>query len=62
MQAADEQQGPVDGEAQDVAGVVEVVGLRGAGGERPVQGGEAGGGVAQGGGAVEALDEAGVSC
>ena len=34
--AADEQQGPVDGEAQDVAWVVEVEGLRGAGWEWPV--------------------------
>lgn len=36
VDAADEQEGPVDGEAQDVARVVEVEGLRGAGRERPV--------------------------
>lgn len=58
VDAADEQQGPVDGEAQDVRGAVEVEGLRGAGGEGPVERGEGGGCVAEGGGAVEALDEA----
>jgi hypothetical protein len=59
VDAADQQEGPVDGEAQDVAWVVEVEGLRGAWWEWPVQGGEDGGCVAQRGGAVEALDEAG---
>lgn len=58
VDAANEQQSPVDGEAQDVTRVVQVVGLCGAGGQGPVQRGEYGGRVARRGGAVEALDEA----
>jgi hypothetical protein len=46
MYAANEQQGPVDSEAENVARVVEVVGRGGAGGERPVERGEDGGDVA----------------
>ena len=58
MNAADEKEGPVDGKAQDIAGVVEIEGLCGAAWERPVEGGEDGSCVAQWGGAVEALNEA----
>jgi hypothetical protein len=58
--AADEQQRPVDGEAQNVAGLVEVVRARDADGQWPVERGEVGSGVAGGSGAFYALDEAGV--
>jgi hypothetical protein len=53
-----EKQCPVDGEAHDVAGVVEVEGLIGAEGKWPVEGGEVWGFVTEGGNAVDALDEA----
>jgi hypothetical protein len=59
VDAANKQQGPVDGEAQDVARIVQVVGLGSAGRQGPVQRRELGGRVARWGSAVEALDEAG---
>jgi len=55
---ADEQQGPVHGEAEDVAGSVEVVRCGGANGKRPIEGREVWCCVAQGNGALCALDEA----
>lgn len=58
VNAADEEQGPVDGEAQDVRWVVEVEGGGGAAGQGPVERGEGGGGVVERGCAGEALDEA----
>jgi hypothetical protein len=56
--SSDEYEGPVDGEAHNVAGLVEIEGARRADRERPVERGEIGGGVAWGHGALDACDEA----
>ena len=59
MYATDEQQRPVDGEAQDIRRIVEVERLCCVRRKRPVEGREDGSCVAQRYGAVEALNEAG---
>lgn len=59
MHGAEEEGGPDQSEAPDVVRVVEVVGGGGGEGERPVEGGPAGGVVVGGGGARGAGYEAG---
>lgn len=59
MYTANQEQCPVHGKAEDIVGAVEVEGLGGASGKRPVEGREGRRGVAERDRRVDALNEAG---